>query len=303
MVRSAFKSENGRQAIVAGYESVLGRAAATVPFRRRMVSTAFGGTHVVEAGAADGPPLLLLHGTASNSATWMADIPLWSRHYRVIAADIVGEPGLSEDRRLTLASEDASTWLASLLDELGVKRVRIVGMSLGGWIALHFATRFPRRVEALSLLAPSGLARQRTSFVFVALPLAMLGTWGMKRIQALVCGGVELPDEALAFMALVGRHFRPLTEPVPVFDDDELRRLQMPIQYFGGRKDVLLRSEVSAQRLSRLLPHAQVHLLSCGHVIVGTSDQILGFLVQGSPNRVAEAPNVGASSTLNLSLR
>jgi pimeloyl-ACP methyl ester carboxylesterase len=279
MMRSVFRSEHGRRAIVAHYENVLSRAASAVPHRRRIVATAFGGTHIIEAGAVDDPPLLLLHGTASNSATWMADIPLWSRHYRVIAADIVGEPGLSEDHRLTLASEDASTWLTSLLDELRVPRARIVGMSLGGWIGLHFATRFPRRVEALSLLAASGLARQRTSFLFVALPLAMLGDWGLKRIHTMVCQGVQLPEEALEFMALVGRHFRPLTEPVPVFDDDELVRLQMPIQCFAGSKDMLLNSEASVQRLSRLLPHAQVHLLrGCGHVIVGKSEDILGFL-------------------------
>ena len=279
MTRSVYRSEHGRRAIAASYENTLHRAASAVPLRRRIVPTAFGGTHILEAGAASDPTLLLLHGTASNSATWLADIPLWSSRFRVVAADIVGEPGLSEDRRLTLASEDASTWLASLLDELRLERVRIVGMSLGGWIGLHFATRFPGRVDALSLLAASGLARQRTSFLFIALPLAMFGAWGLKRINEMVCRGVELPEEAVAFMALVGRHFRPLTEPVPVFTDDELSRLQMPIQLFAGSRDMLLHSDASVRRLARLLPHAQTHLLSgCGHVIVGKSEDVLGFL-------------------------
>jgi len=279
VTRSVYRSEHGRRAIAESYENTLQRAASAVPLRRRIVPTAFGSTHIIEAGAASDPTLLLLHGTASNSATWLADIPLWSSHFRVIAADIVGEPGLSEDRRLTLASEDASTWLTSLLDELRLGRVRIVGMSLGGWIGLHFATRFPGRVEALSLLAASGLAEQRRSFLFIALPLAMLGDWGLKRINEMVCRGVELPEEARAFMALVGRHYRPLTEPVPVFTDEELVRLQMPIQLFAGSRDMLLHSDASVRRLVRLLPHAQAHLLDgCGHVIVGKSEDVLGFL-------------------------
>ncbi|MBN1948013.1 MAG: alpha/beta fold hydrolase [Bradymonadales bacterium] len=149
MARSVFKSEEGRRAIVACYEKVLAEAASRCPHRRRIVKTVLGDTHVIEAGDGSQPPLVLLHGTASNSATWLADIPAWSQHFRVIATDIVGEPGLSEDRHVTLASDETSTWLTSLLDTIGVARVRIVGMSLGGWMGLHFAIRLPERVEAL----------------------------------------------------------------------------------------------------------------------------------------------------------
>jgi pimeloyl-ACP methyl ester carboxylesterase len=120
------------RAIIACYEKVLDRATATFPLRRRVVETAFGDTHIVEAGTPGNPALLLLHGTASNTAAWMADIPLWAQHFHVIAADIVGEPGLSEDRRLKLDSEEASTWFRSLLDKIGRARVRMAGMSLGG---------------------------------------------------------------------------------------------------------------------------------------------------------------------------
>jgi pimeloyl-ACP methyl ester carboxylesterase len=164
---------------------------------------------------------------------------------------------------------------------MGVTRVRIVGMSLGGWMGLHFATRFPERVEALSLIVASGLAPQKRSFIFIALPLAMLGDWGRKQINKMVCGGTELPPEVEEFMGLVSRHFRPLIEPVPVFSDGELLRLRMPIQFFAGSKDMLLRSKASVQRLAKLLPHAEIHLLKdCGHVILGQSDEILRFLVK-----------------------
>jgi pimeloyl-ACP methyl ester carboxylesterase len=211
----------------------------------------------------------------------MADFPAWSRHFRVIAVDIVGEPGLSEDRRVTLASDEASTWLTSLLDTVGVARARTVGMSLGGWMGLHFAIRCPERIEALSLIAASGLAPQRRSFIYKALPLALLGDWGMRRISKMVCGDFELPPEVVEFMLLVGRHFRPMLEPVPVFSDDELQRLQMPVQFFAGRDDVLLHSAASVQRLVHLLPHAEAHLLEhCGHAIVGKGDEILQFLLK-----------------------
>ncbi len=284
MAQSVFKSERGRQAIVACTERALSKAGSQVPFRRRIVETAIAKTHLIEAGPQDGPPLLLLHGTASNSATWFADIPVWECHYRVIAADIPGEPGLSEDRRLTLASEETVLWLGSLLDALGLPSVRIVGMSLGGWIGLRFATRRPERVQALSLISASGFARPKMSFLVVALPLTLLGDWGLKRINRIVCRGIEIHPDVEEFMNLAGRHFRPLLEPVPVLGDEELARLTMPIQFLAGKEDALLPAEASARRLKRLLPHAEVQVFpDCGHAVIGKADEILRFQMRYRP--------------------
>jgi len=281
---SVFKTEEGRRAIVASYEKALSKASAQYTLRRCVVETALGKTHLIEAGPQDGPPLLLLHGTASNSATWLADIPVWAREFHVVAADIPGEPGLSEDRRLTLASEEPSQWLESLLDELDLPAVRIVGMSLGGWMALRFATRHPERVQALSLISASGLARPKMSFLFVALPLTLLGDWGLKRINRIVCRGVEIPPDVEEFMVLVGRHFRPMLEPVPVFRDEELLRLTMPIQFLAGKKDALLPAAASVRRLKRLLPQAETHLYpDCGHAVIGKADEILEFQLRSRP--------------------
>ena len=111
----------------------------------------------------------------------------------------------------------------------------------------------------------------------------MFGDRGMKQINKMVFGGIELPPDMEEFMELVGRHFRPLIEPVPVFGDEELLRLQMPIQLYAGSKDMLLRSKASVQRLVKILPHAETHLLQdCGHAILGKTDEILCFLVKSS---------------------
>jgi pimeloyl-ACP methyl ester carboxylesterase len=285
MAQSVFKSEEGRRAIVASYEKALSKASAQYPLRRCVVGTALGKTHLIEAGPERGPALLLLHGTASNSATWFGDIPHWSRHFRVIAADIPGEPGLSEDRRFTLASEEPAQWLESLLDELGLPAVRIVGMSLGGWMGLQFATRHPERVQALSLISASGLTRPKMSFLFVALPLTLLGDWGLKRVNRIVCRGSEIPPDVEEFMMLVGRHFRPLLEPVPVFRDEGLLRLTMPIQFLAGKKDALLPAEASVRRLKGLLPHAEAYLFpDCGHAVIGNADEILRFQLRSGPS-------------------
>lgn len=272
-----YRSETGRREIEESYRRLL--AEAPVALRTRLVETRQGLTHLIEAGAPDDEAVLLLHGSASNSAAWLGDIPAWSREFRVIAADMPGHPGLSEARPLTLAGDAAADWLSALLAVIGAEPVRLVGVSLGAWVALDFACRYPDRVRALSLLSPGGLARARGSFLWKALPLALLGDWGSDRVQRMVFRPVEVPDAVLEFARLVSRHYRPMTERVPVLSDAELGRLRMPVQFFGGTEDALLRARESAERLARLVPHAQVHLLGGqGHAILGQTEAILAFL-------------------------
>jgi pimeloyl-ACP methyl ester carboxylesterase len=272
-----FRSERGRQLILGSYRKLL--AEAPFPWRARVVATRGHRTHLIEAGAGDGDPLLLLHGSAANSATFLGDIPVWGREFRVIAADIPGHPGLSEGRPLALSSGETADWLQELLDAIGEERVRIVGVSLGGWAATEFACCHPERVRALSLLAPAGLAPGSRSFLFKALPLSFLGNWGSDRTQRLVFGDREVPAPVLEFGRLVARHYRPRLEQPRVFSDAELGRLQMPVQFFAGTRDVLIRAAASARRLSRVVPHAEVHLLEGeGHAILGQAGPILSFL-------------------------
>jgi pimeloyl-ACP methyl ester carboxylesterase len=78
---------------------------------------------------------------------------------------MIGEPGLSAPSRPRLASDAYALWLDDVLHELGVARASLVGVSLGGWLALDYATRRPERVERLALLCPGGVGKQRASFL------------------------------------------------------------------------------------------------------------------------------------------
>jgi pimeloyl-ACP methyl ester carboxylesterase len=278
MQRGNFRSEEGRRLVTDFYRRVL--AEAPVPLRTRFMDTGQSRTHLIEAGPEDGEVLLLLHGSAANSATWLGDMPSWSRRFRVLAADIPGHPGLSEGRHVALSGGATAAWLQDLVDAIGQERVRLVAVSLGGWSAIEFASLHPERVQALSLLAPAGLAPVRSGFVFKALPLSLLGDWGSDRTQRLVFGQTAVPRPVLEFGRLVSRHYRPLLERPRVFTDAELGRLRMPIQFYAGTKDALIRPEASARRLARLAPHAEVHLLEGqGHAVLGQTEAILAFLL------------------------
>jgi len=280
--KSVYKSAEGRQIVEAAYRKHLDSDLAAGLTQRR-VDTPFGSTFVLEKAAFGKPPLVLLHGSVSNSASWLGVIPLFARDFSVHCVDIPGEPGLSEPGRVPLASDAPEAWLRRTLDALGLDRVAILGMSLGGWYALNFAVRNPERVSALSLISVGGIGPQRISFIFKALFFLLLGKRGQALLNRAIYHKAVVPPEMLEYQALVSRHFVPVAEPLPIFSDQELARLDMPVQYFGGDRDALLDAKRAVERLGRVLPGARAVLLEdTGHAIVDRFEAARDFLARAA---------------------
>ena len=146
-------------------------------------------------------------------------------------------------------------------------------------MALKFATSFPRRVTRLVLLAPGGVAPARLSFVLRAIPLALLGRWGAEANARIVAGGQPLHPDTVKVMNALLTHFRPRLDPQPIFADEALQRLTMPVLLVAGEQDALFPSVRTAARLQKCAPHITVRLLpGMGHVLHGTAELVLPFL-------------------------
>jgi pimeloyl-ACP methyl ester carboxylesterase len=214
---------------------------------------------------------------------WISDAAAWSARFKVYAIDVIGEPGFSADSRPPLNSDAYALWLDDVLQALHIDRFSMIGLSLGGWLALSYATRHPARIDRLVLIVPAGIGRQRWSLLFKVLPLLMLGNWGRRKAMQLVIGAA--PDAAqgqaayMDFSVLVQRHFRPRMEKLPVFSDAALMRLTMPVLAILGGKDVILDSAETKARLERAVPHAAIRYLpELGHGVFGERASIFNFL-------------------------
>lgn len=281
-MNSLYRSEAGAQLIAQRYREFLQYW--PQPNRQFHVPTRYGETFVVSCGEDDAPPLLLLHGAGSNSAMWIADAPAWSAKFKLYAVDVIGEPGFSAESRPPMKSDAYALWLDDVLQGLDVDRFSMIGISLGGWLALDYATRRPARVDRLVLIVPAGIGRQRWSILFKILPLLLLGDWGRRKALRIVIGpgaGNSGLDRYRDFMALVQRYFRPRMERLPVFGDAALRRLIMPVLAILGGRDAILDSAETKQRLERLNPQAAIRYLpEQGHGVFGERATILQFLAK-----------------------
>jgi pimeloyl-ACP methyl ester carboxylesterase len=273
-----YKTDAGGREILRRYEDTLAKWPVHADHLR--VPTRAGETFVLACGRGDAPPLLLFHGSGSNAAMWMGDVATWAKHFRVYAVDMIGEPGLSAPSRPPLESDAYSLWLDDVLYELGLERAAVVGASLGGWLALDYATRRPQRVERLALLCPGGIGRQKFGFLAKALLYKPFGRWGMRRSIKAVAGvdARETPEIA-EYLALTFTHFLPRPDRPPVFSDEALRRLTMPVLTIVGARDAMLDSYGTVKRLQRTVPQARVILLpEVAHSIIGQTQPILDFL-------------------------
>lgn len=114
------------------------------------------------------PPLLMLHGVTGHARTWDEEAAALAARYRVLALDQRGhgdsDPSPNADYTVATMSAD----VAAFVDALGLHRVSIVGLSMGGRVAIAFAGQAPGRVDRLVVvdigpdISEAGLVRVGT---------------------------------------------------------------------------------------------------------------------------------------------
>jgi 3-oxoadipate enol-lactonase len=101
-------------------------------------------------GPEDAPAVVLGHALAANSHIWGYQLPLLTAQFRVLVYDLPGhgesDPPIGQD-----SFDDFANDLAALLDHVGISQATLVGLSIGGMIAQHFASLYPDRLQALVL--------------------------------------------------------------------------------------------------------------------------------------------------------
>ena len=159
---------------------------------------------VREAGPADGPPLVLVHGWGfDGEMNYHRVIETLAEKYRVVVPDHRNH-GKSDWIRGKYDVADLADELAGVLDALGVRRAAFVGYSLGGMVVQELARRYPGMVERMVLAATAAQPVQ------IARPIARVGMWLARSIARISTQEIAAASSHLMMRAgaLDARHHR-----------------------------------------------------------------------------------------------
>ena len=130
------------------------------------------GYEVAYRRGGDGPVLLLLHGIAGSSGTWIPAMERLREAYTVLAPDFLGH-GRSAKPLGDYSLGNHASGMRDFLQLLGIERATVVGQSFGGGVAMQFAYQFPELCERLVLVDAGGLGREVSWILrLVTLPAA-----------------------------------------------------------------------------------------------------------------------------------
>jgi pimeloyl-ACP methyl ester carboxylesterase len=290
-----YKSADGYQAMMAWYDTALERL--PFPYETRLISTRCGDTHVLVMGAPDAPPLLMIHGLGGCAPMWRPQMQVLAPHYRIYAIDTIGQPGKSTADTPSFSGSPYADWLTDTLDALGVTQTAVIGLSLGGWLAVKLCLYAPQRVNKAILISPPGLARLRPHFfVKIAAGVLNLRTMSDEAIRQVTYdflapegSGVPLHPEVEEAMYLVLRHFNlggysvqnhsalpkipklvrdlwPFLRPLPA---EQLRRMTTPTYLLVGQHESLFNPQSALDYACQHLPNlcAADMIPAAGHAL------------------------------------
>jgi len=97
-----------------------------------------------------GTPVLLLHGFAEDSAIWDEQVEYLKKSCQLIIPDLPGS-GQSSPLSSPTTLEEVADFIKAILEAEGIAQCVLIGHSMGGYITLAFAEKYPDRLKALGL--------------------------------------------------------------------------------------------------------------------------------------------------------
>lgn len=180
------------------------------------------------AGPAGAPAMVFIHGTRLTRKAWSAQMTALSDEFRTVAIDLPGH-GVLADVPFTLTG--ASDRLAEIIDQEAGGRAIVVGLSLGGFVAMDLAARSPGRVRGLVIAGATTEPTRLRRFAFLALAwvlstfdgraLNALNRWFFRArfppaiAEPIIAGGFFSSGGAAALRSIVGESFLPRLAAYP----------------------------------------------------------------------------------------
>ena len=217
--------------------------------------------------------LLLLHGLGASAERWQEVIPLFAKKFRVIVPDLIGF-GYSDKPMIDYTTDYFAEFVSKFVNEIGIKKMNIIGSSLGGQIAAESMINYDVNVKKLVLVSPSGVMKHSTPALNAYISAALYPNTdsalnafqvmsGRKKIDEKIVSGfierMQLPNAKMAFMStLLGlSNSEAITE--------KLQLITIPTLIVWGENDPVIPIDYAQSFVSGINDCRFYKMTGCGH--------------------------------------
>ncbi|PPK64300.1 pimeloyl-ACP methyl ester carboxylesterase [Actinokineospora auranticolor] len=224
------------------------------------IETRYGPTRVRRSGPTDGIPIVLLPGIMGTSLSWYPHVADLAAGHPVYAVDTMGEAGHSVQTRALETDDDLAAWLGDLLTGLCHDKAHLVGLSRGGYLALHLAVRSGDRLASVLAFEPSGFSIVGPRFILWS--LVEIGRWLLPApILRLVAKGDPTVRHTFRSLLFAGFKYKARIPPQHLFTDDELRAIEVSTRHVLAERSNVVKAHEVAARVEALNPRVRAEVV------------------------------------------
>lgn len=280
-----FRSIESQQKYFDAYEKSL--KLISVPVIEKYVSTTYGDSHVICCGDESKKPLVLLHAASCGSPIWYKNIAFWSIYYCIYAIDLIGESSMSILTKRMETTHDNAKWLDETLKGLGLNKIFLCGLSIGGWNAANYAGFYPNKVQKLILLSPvQTFAKMYTSYFFKIMKMGFKPT--RDNVENYIGWGSEkekpLPDSIIEQFTISVMNMNSNASFPKWLKKKHLINLKMPVLVMLGENEFAFSIQKAVKRAKSVICNLELEIVEeASHLLPVSkpdyiSKQVLEFM-------------------------
>lgn len=231
--------------------------------------------------------MVLLHASSCGSPIWYKNILFLCKYFSVYAIDLIGESSKSILTKKMKATQDNALWLDETLAGLGLDKVFLCGLSIGGWNAANYAGFYPKKVIKLILLSPvQTLAKMHPSFFFKIMKMGFSPT--RENVENYIGWGSEkedpLPSSIIKLFTISVMNMNSNASFPKWLKKEHLLNVTMPVLLVLGENEFAFSIKRASKRAKSVFSNLELHIVEeASHLLCASkpdyiNNKILEFI-------------------------